>query len=123
MPSENAQTSRSDMLLIQLGIGHVGTAVVSEDKRPAPLWRPHFGVGMRYFALADSSGFVVPPAPDGMLTADMLTADMLTADMLANASRMRASGRPLAALPNSRPLTDWHDVLDQAIIAGGGRIT
>lgn len=105
MPSENAQTSRSDMLLIQLGIGHVGAAVVAEVQRLAPLWRKRFGVGMRYFALADSSGFVVPHAPE----------DMLTTDTLANAWRTRDNGHPLAALPNGRPSTEWRDVLEQAI--------
>ena len=106
MPSERS----SDKLLIQLGVGQVGAAVVSEAQRLAPVWRNRFTLGVRYFALADSSGFVVPHSPE----------TMLTADTLASALQTHASGQPLVALPNSQPSTGWQDVLEQAILAAGG---
>ena len=73
------------MLLLQLGVGQVGTAVVSEAQRLAPVWRERFSLGLRYWALADSSGFVVPDAP---------AERMLTADALASALQTHASGQP-----------------------------
>ena len=106
MPSERS----SDKLLIQLGVGQVGAAVVSEAQRLAPVWRNRFTLGVRYFALADSSGFVVPHSPE----------TMLTADTLASALQTHASGQPLVALPSSQPSTGWQDVLEQAILAAGG---
>jgi homoserine dehydrogenase len=99
------------MLLIQLGVGQVGTAVVAEVQRLAPLWRERFSLGMSYWALADSSGFVVPDAP---------AERVLTADALASVLQAHASGQPLATLPHSYPSTDWRDVLEQAILAAGG---
>ena len=97
------------MLLIQLGVGQVGAAVVSAAQRLAPVWREGLGLGMRYWALADSSGFVVPQAPKAMLTADAL----------ASAVQTHASRQPLSTLPSSRRSTDWRDVLEQAILAAG----
>ena len=97
--------SHGDILLIQLGVGQVGAAVVSAVRRLAPIWRERFGLAIRYHVLADSTGFVVASEPTSVL-------------------EQRTHSKPLATMPNSRPLADWRTVLDQATTATGdaGRV-
>lgn len=109
MPSERAPNNPSDFLLIQLGVGQIGAAVVSQVQRLARRWQQQFGLGLQYYALADSSGFIVPGP----------TERLLPAQLLASIAEAHTGGRPLRTLPNGRPAEDWHVVLDQAIEAGG----
>ena len=94
MPS-NAHPS-GEWLLIQLGVGQIGAAVMATMQRMATVWQERFGVTFRYHAVADSSGF----AP-------------LT-------SALAADGRPLASLPGGIPAQEWRDVLEQVGRAAGG---
>src|SRR5690348_7190621 len=64
MPSETASEKPSDYLLIQLGVGQVGSAVVSLVQQHTSGWRQRFGLGIHYYALADSSGFVIPDSTE-----------------------------------------------------------
>lgn len=109
MPSERAANNQPDFLLIQLGVGQIGAAVVSQVQRLAPDWQHRFGLGLQYYTLADSSGFIAPGP----------TERLLPAQLLASIAEAHTGGRPLRTLPNGRPAEDWHVVLDQAIEAGG----
>lgn len=110
MPTEAVSNKPSDFLLVQLGAGQVGTAVVSLVQRLAHSWRQQFGFGIHYYALADSTGFVVPGP----------TERLLSSETFASIERACASRRPLSTLPKGRHVGDWQDVLRQAIHAGGG---
>ncbi|HEY1391723.1 MAG TPA: hypothetical protein VGF38_24540, partial [Ktedonobacterales bacterium] len=99
----------SDFLLVQLGVGHVGAAVVSLVQRFAHSWRQQFGLGFQYFALADSSGFVAPGP----------TERLLSPETLASVAEARTSGQPVSTFPNSRHAEDWQDVLERAIRVSG----
>ncbi|HEU4785282.1 MAG TPA: hypothetical protein VFS83_18230, partial [Ktedonobacterales bacterium] len=109
MPSEPVSEKPSDFLLLQLGVGHVGAAVVSLTQQLAHDWQGRFRLGIHYFALADSSGFVVPGP----------TERLLSSETLASIERVCTSGQSLSTLPNGRHAGDWQDVLEQAIQAGG----
>lgn len=109
MPSEPESNEPSNFLLIQLGVGQVGTAVVSHVQRLARGWRQQFGMRIQYYAIADSSGFAVP-GPAGRT---------LPTQLLASIGEAHKRRQSLSALPNGRPAGDWQDVLDQAIQAGG----
>lgn len=109
MPSETESEKPSDFLMVQIGVGHVGAAVVSLVQQLARSWRQQFGLGIHYFALADSSGFVVPGS----------TERLLSPETLASVEAARTNRQPLSTLPNSRHAGDWQDVLLQAIRAGG----
>ncbi len=109
MPSEPESNRPSDFLLLQLGAGHVGAAVVSLVQRFARRWRQQFGLGIHYYALADSSGFVVPDP----------TERLLSTETLASIEATRTNRQPLNMLPSGRPTEGWQDVLRQAIQAGG----
>jgi homoserine dehydrogenase len=85
-----------EMLLIQLGVGQIGGAVIATVQRMAPVWRARYGLALRYHVAADSSGFA-----------------SLT-------SALEDYGRRLASLPGGIPATSWRDVLEQAIRAAGG---
>src|SRR5690242_21412761 len=54
--------------LIQLGIGHVGAAVMELVVKQAARWRDDYDIAVRYAALADSTALVV--APDDMAADD-----------------------------------------------------
>lgn len=109
MPSETDAGNPSQFLLVQLGVGHVGTAVVSLVQRLTTGWREQLGLSVHYYALADSSGFVVPDA----------TERLLSPETLASIEQARTSGRSLSTLPNRRPTGDWQTILEQAIQAAG----
>lgn len=84
-----------EMVVIQLGVGQIGAAVMATVQRMAPVWRARYGLALRYHAVADSSAF----AP------------------LTSASDAR--GKQLAHLPGGIPASNWRDVLEQAIDAAG----
>jgi len=109
MPSEPGSNKPSDFLLVQLGVGQIGTAVVSLVQRRARDWRQQFGLGIHYYTLADSSGFVVQGPTERPLSPEALPS-------IADSQTTR---RPLSTLPNSRPIGDWQAILEQAIQAGG----
>lgn len=100
MPSE----IHRNVSLIQLGVGHVGAAVAKEVLRLASIWREQAGVSIRYHALADSSGFALSREDESAPI---------------SALEHRAQGKPLASLPEWRPIADWHAVLGQAITTTG----
>jgi homoserine dehydrogenase len=72
-------------------------------------WRQQYGLRIQYYALTDSSGFVVPGPTERTIAAQLLAS-------IGEAHKHRQS---LSTLPNGRPAEDWQDVLDQAIQAGG----
>lgn len=78
--------------LIQLGIGHVGAAVVELVVKQAARWRDEYDVAVRYAALADSTALVA--APEG-------ASDDPLAPALAGALERRHAGLPLAISPSS----------------------
>lgn len=100
MPSENPST----MLLIQLGVGQVGQAAARLVEQRQATWLEQFGLALRHFAFADSSGFVIRDSEEPATS-------ILTA---------RATSQPLASLPNGIPWAGWHDVLARAIQDAGG---
>src|SRR5690348_14484838 len=108
MPSETDAGGPSEFLLIQLGVGHVGTAVVSLVQQFSDGWQQQYGLEIHYYALADSSGFVIPNP----------TESMLSTEILVSIAEARTSRKALNSLPNSRPIGDWQAVLDQAIQVG-----
>ncbi|HEX5545928.1 MAG TPA: hypothetical protein VFX24_00870, partial [Ktedonobacterales bacterium] len=83
---------------------HVGAAVVSLVQRLARAWHEQFGLGIHYYALADSSGFVVPGPTEWLLSSETLVGVEVA----------RTSRQPLSTLPNSRQAGDWHTVMEQA---------
>lgn len=97
----------STLLLIQLGVGQVGAAFTALVHRLSGEWRMKYGVSMRYYALADSSGFVVPDATTGQLAPEALVSIL----------EARAVGQPLNTSANSLPASDWRIVLKQAFYA------
>lgn len=99
MLSENAAT----MLLIQLGVGHVGSAVAALIEQRQAGWRDRFGIALRHFAFADSSGFVTLDSSDAPMR-------ILTA---------RAGGKPLSSLPDGIPWEGWREVLEWALQEAG----
>lgn len=103
MLSNHQPEHTSDVLLIQLGVGQVGSAVASSALRLADNWQRRFGPRIRYHALADSSGFVAPP----------------TLEALTSALEARTSGQPLVSLPGGLPMDNWRDVLEAALLATG----
>lgn len=109
MPSEKMSVKPSDFLLVQLGVGHVGAAVVSLALRLAHDWQQQVGLGNYYYALADSSGFVVPGP----------TERLLSSETLASVDMARMNRQPLSTLPNTQHTDDWQDVLRQVIRAVG----
>ncbi|HEX5439261.1 MAG TPA: hypothetical protein VFW76_00125 [Ktedonobacterales bacterium] len=109
MPSETTSEKPSDFLLVQIGVGHVGSAVVSLVQRYASDWRQRFGPEIHYCALADSSGFVVPGPTERLLSPETLT----------SIAEAHANGQPVSILPNGHQAGDWRDVLERAIQAGG----
>ncbi len=109
MPSKVESDKPSDWLLVQLGIGQVGAAVVSLVQRLARGWQQQFGQGINYFALADSRGFVVPNQNERLLPLETL----------ASIAEAHTSGRSLSMLPNSRQVGGWQEALEQAIQASG----
>jgi len=78
-------------------------------QRLAHDWQQQFGLGIHYYALANSSGFVVPGPTERMLPTETLT----------NVEEARTSRKALNSLPNGRPIESWQEVLDRAIQAGG----
>lgn len=109
MPSEPGSNNPSDFLLVQLGVGQIGTAVVSLVQRLARSWQQQFGLGIYYYGLADSSGFIVPEPSE----------HMLTTEALASIEHAHTSGQPLSMPPNVCQPGEWQDVLERAIHAGG----
>jgi len=109
MPSERAPNTPYDFLLIQLGVGQIGAAVVSLVQQLTTGWSERSGLSVHYYALADSSGFAVPGPKERLLPAQLLT----------SIAEAHIGGQSLRTLPNGRPAGDWHVVLDQAIQAGG----
>lgn len=91
------------VFLIQLGIGHVGTAVVELVARRAARWRDDYGIAVRYAALADSTALVV--APEG-------ASDDPLAPTLVSALERRHAGLPLAIYPDSVSWNAAEGVLD-----------
>lgn len=87
--------ANSEMLLIQLGVGQIGSAVIATVQRMAHVWQARYGVSLRYHVVGDSSGF----APV--------------------VSAVEAFGQPLAAVRDGVPAEGWRDVLEQAIRAAG----
>lgn len=108
MPS-NATAATADMRIIQLGAGQVGVAVVSIVRAMASTWQAQYGRRIRYFSLADSSGYVVPGVSE----------DMLGSETLARIHDTKASGQTLATLADHVPVKEGRDVIERAIRAAG----
>jgi homoserine dehydrogenase len=90
----NPRTMTRTVSLIQLGIGHVGAAVVELVVRRAARWRDDYDIAVRYAALADSTALVVAPEPES-------GQDGPLAPTLAGALERRHAGLPLAISPSS----------------------
>ncbi len=97
------------ILIIQLGVGLVGSAVIDEVLRRAPIWRHRHGIALSHWAVADSSGFVIPN--DGER--------WLAPDTLADISHARRAGHRLASFPTFLPSDQWRRVLEGAILSAG----
>lgn len=96
--------------LVQLGVGQVGAAVARLVREQAPAWREHYGVDVRYSALADSTGFVVPN--ELARSSDDVAEPLAVVDAALSA---RTSGLRFADLPGAIPAERWRAVLDRAL--------
>jgi homoserine dehydrogenase len=105
MPSNDL----GNILIVQLGVGLVGGTVIDEVPRLAPIWRHRHGIALAHWAVADSSGFVIPH--DGER--------WLAPDTLADLSRARRMGRRLTSFPAFLPSNQWRQVLEDAILSAG----
>lgn len=105
MPSNDVD----DILIIQLGAGLVGGTVIDEVLRLAPIWRHRHGIALSHWAVANSSGFVIPN--DGER--------WLAPDTLADISRARRMGRQVTSFPAFLPSDQWRRVLEDAILGAG----
>lgn len=99
----------SERLLIQLGVGRIGATVIASVQRLADSWQRQLGIRVHYWALADSSGFIVPGAATHALSPETL-ACMVVA---------RVSGQPLSTLPKRLRTEDWREALDRAVLVAG----
>jgi homoserine dehydrogenase len=106
MPSNDLD----NILIIQLGVGLVGGAVIDKVLRLAPVWQHRHGIALAHWAIADSSGFVIPNDGDRWLAPDML----------AGLSHARRLGRRLTSFPTFLPSDQWRSVLERAILSAGG---
>ena len=105
MPSNDL----GNILIIQLGVGLVGGTVIDEVLRLAPIWRHRHGIALAHWAVAGSSGFVIPNEGERWLAPDAL----------ADISHARRLSRRLASFPAFLPSDQWRRVLEGAILGAG----
>lgn len=94
--------------LLQLGVGQVGTAVAQMIATRAPHWLADDGVEIRYYAVADSTAFVVLDA-EGTGKRDS------TGSQLSRVLDVRARQQRLAAMEDAIAWSRWERVLAEAL--------